>query len=168
MSNEERRKAILERLTGAERPVAASTLAEELQVSRQIIVGDVALLRAAGMDIVATARGYVMGQSDKKRKRIVCRHSSEDMRRELETMVDYGCTVEDVVVEHSVYGQISGRLDLSSRYDVAQFLEKVAQGNAKPLSDLTDGIHLHTLTCPDDSAYEGLLSALREAGFLVE
>lgn len=168
MTNEERRKAIIDRLKDADSPIPASVLAEQLQVSRQIIVGDVALLRAAGVDIVATARGYVMGQPDRRRKRVACRHTGEEMRRELEIMVDYGCTVEDVVVEHSVYGQISGRLDLSSRYDVKQFMEKVAAGNARPLSDLTDGIHLHTLACSDDQAYEGLLGALREAGFLVE
>ncbi len=47
-------------------------------------------------------------------------------------MVDNGCTVEDVIMEHSVYGQLAGQLNLSSRYDVAQFIRKVAQSDAKP------------------------------------
>ena len=79
----------------------------------------------------------------------------------------HGCTVEDVIVEHSVYGQLAGQLNLSSRYDVAQFIRKVAQSDAKPLSALTEGIHLHTLRCPDEAAFERVRAQLDSAGFLV-
>lgn len=168
MNSAERREAILKELSGADRPVSATVLANRLSVSRQIIVGDVALLRAAGVDITATARGYVMKAAAGGLRRVACCHDSAEMRRELELMVDYGCTVEDVIVEHSVYGQITGRLDLSSRYDVGEFMEKVSAGGAKPLSDLTDGIHIHTLRCPDEAAFARLLSALRDEGFLIE
>ena len=58
----ERREAVLERLRAAQAPVSAAALARQFSVSRQIIVGDVALLRAAGADITATPRGYVLGQ----------------------------------------------------------------------------------------------------------
>ena len=125
-------------------------------------------LRAAGEDITATARGYVLGRAAGGRHTVVCRHGPEDMERELKLMVDYGCTVEDVVVEHSLYGQLTGRLDLSSRYDVEEFVEKVKAGGDHPLSDLTGGIHLHTLRCPNESAFRSLLDALRNEGFLVE
>ena len=53
-----RRKEILRQLQLSEKPVSASRFARDLGVSRQIIVGDVALLRAAGEDIIATSRGY--------------------------------------------------------------------------------------------------------------
>ena len=168
MNSEQRRAAILERLKQTDKPVSATALAGELDVSRQIIVGDVALLRAMGESVVATARGYVMAHPHGVERKVVCCHAPEDMERELNLMVDYGCTVEDVVVEHAVYGQISGRLDVSSRYDVGEFIRRVSAGNAKPLSDLTAGIHIHTLRCPDEQAFERLLTALREAGFLVE
>ncbi len=168
MNSTERRAAILRELKQADKPVSATALAKELAVSRQIIVGDVALLRAGGEEIVATPRGYVIAQPGSDRRTVVCCHPSEDMERELNLMVDYGCTVEDVVVEHSVYGQISGRLDVSSRYEVEEFIRRVSESDAKPLSDLTKGIHLHTLRCPDEKAFAGLLEALREAGFLVE
>lgn len=168
MNSEQRRAAILERLRQADKPVSATALAGDLAVSRQIIVGDVALLRAKGAAVVATARGYVIARPQGAKRSVVCCHAPEDMERELNLMVDYGCTVEDVVVEHAVYGQISGRLDVSSRYEVGEFLRRVADGNAKPLSDLTAGIHTHTLRCPDEAAFERLLTALREAGFLVE
>lgn len=168
MNSTQRRQAILEALRESEGPLSATALAGRLAVSRQIIVGDVALLRAAGEDITATARGYVLGRAAGGRHTVVCRHGPEDMERELKLMVDYGCTVEDVIVEHSLYGQLTGRLDLSSRYDVEEFVEKVKAGGDHPLSDLTGGIHLHTLRCPNEAAYQSLLSALRQAGLLVE
>lgn len=168
MNSELRRRAIVQALKEAEKPLSATALAGMLSVSRQIIVGDVALLRAAGTEIVATARGYVMERDGEGRRTVACCHPAEAMGRELELMVDFGCTVEDVIVEHPVYGQITCRLDVASRYDVSEFIEKVKAGAAKPLSDLTDGIHLHTLRCPDERAFEGLLEALKKEGFLLE
>lgn len=168
MNSTQRRQAILEALRESEGPLSATALAGRLAVSRQIIVGDVALLRAAGEDITATARGYVLGRAAGGQHTVVCRHAPEDMERELKLMVDYGCTVEDVIVEHSLYGQLTGRLDLSSRYDVEEFVEKVQASGDLPLSDLTGGIHLHTLRCPNEAAYQSLLTALRNEGFLVE
>ena len=53
----ERRQAILDYLRHSSRPVSAGFLAERFSVSRQAVVGDVALLRAAGADISATPRG---------------------------------------------------------------------------------------------------------------
>lgn len=169
MNATQRRGRILEELKGANGPLSAAALAKKLSVSRQIIVGDVALLRAAGEGITATPRGYVL---DAPRPGIVgtvaCAHSGADMERELTLMVDQGCTVENVIVEHPVYGQLTGPLELSSRYDVSEFIRKVNENAARPLSDLTDGVHLHRLRCPDEGALERVRSALDGAGFLVK
>ena len=164
-----RRERLMELLEGAEGPVSATALARTLSVSRQIIVGDIALLRAAGEHITATPRGYVLDRSAAGELRTVaCRHTTpEDMANELNIMVDNGCTVVNVIVEHRVYGQLVGQLDLSSRYDVSEFIQKVVKNGAKPLSDLTGGIHLHTLHCPDEGAYRRVTQALREAGILL-
>ena len=70
-------------------------------------------------------------------------------------------------VEHPVYGQLTGPLDLSSRYDVSEFIRKVEEHAARPLSLLTDGIHLHTLRCPGEEAFRRARAALEGAGFLV-
>lgn len=168
MNTAERRQRILEYLKGADRPLSATALAQKLAVSRQIIVGDVALLRAAGEGITATPRGYVL---ERPRAGVVgtvaCLHRGEDMERELTLMVDQGCTVENVIVEHPVYGQITGPLELASRYDIAEFIRKVEENAARPLSALTDGIHLHTLRCPDRETLDRTVKALGEAGFLV-
>lgn len=169
MNAAERRNGILQRLKDSDRPLSATALAGELSVSRQIIVGDVALLRAAGERITATPRGYVLERGTVGEVfTVACRHAPEEMEEELNAMVDQGCTVENVIVEHSVYGQLVGQLNLSSRYDISEFIRKVLENDAKPLSDLTGGIHLHTLRCPDRKAQERVLRALDKAGFLVK
>ena len=94
----QRRKYIMGRLEEGGAPVSATVLAGELSVSRQIIVGDVALLRAGGAHITATPRGYVLERPPEGRRfTIACRHTPEEMARELEIMVDNGCTVENVL-----------------------------------------------------------------------
>ena len=146
MNASKRREQILDYLKAAETPLSATALAQKLSVSRQVIVGDVALLRAAGEGITATPRGYVLNRPHAGLVRTVaCLHSGGEMERELTLMVDQGCTVVNVIVEHPVYGQLTGPLDLSSRYDVSEFIRKVEKNAARPLSALTDGIHLHTL-----------------------
>ena len=169
MNAEGRRKRLLELLEAAEGAVSATALAHTLSVSRQIIVGDIALLRAAGGHIIATPRGYVLERSAAGELRTVaCRRSTpEEMAHELNIMVDNGCTVVNVIVEHQVYGQLVGQLDLSSRYDVSEFIRTVEKYSARPLSDLTGGIHLHTLRCPDEGAYGRVTAALERAGILL-
>ena len=97
---------------------------------------------------------------------MACAHSPADTGRELMLIVDNGCQVVDVVVEHPIYGQLTGQLHLSSRYDVQQFIRSVSESRARPLSDLTGGIHLHTLQCPSREAYQRVLEELDAAGFL--
>lgn len=169
MEAAQRRAAILSKLEQADRPVSAAALAREFAVSRQIIVGDIALLRAGGVDIAATPRGYVLPRESAALIRTVaCVHDREGMARELEIMVDNGCQVVDVVVEHPIYGQLTGQLHLSSRYDVQEFSRSISESSAKPLSDLTGGIHLHTLRCPSEAAFQRVRSALEAEGFLLK
>ena len=163
-----RRQAILDRLRTADRPVSASALAAGLNVSRQIIVGDIALLRAGGAEISATPRGYVLPRAtDGITRTIACRHALAQTGQELDILVDTGCTVLDVIVEHPVYGQLTGQLQISSRYDVEQFLARIRDSEAAPLSMLTGGLHLHTLCCPNEDAYTRACAALKAAGLLL-
>ena len=163
MTAEERRAAILETLAQSAGPVSASALAGRFGVSRQLIVGDVALLRAGGAAIDATARGYVVqGRQAGLIRRAACRHQASDMAAELQIMVDNGCTVLDVIVEHPVYGQLTGALG----YDVKEFIRRSEA--AQPLSLLTEGAHLHTLSCPDEESFLRVREELRIAGFLLE
>jgi transcriptional regulator of NAD metabolism len=83
-------------------------------------------------------------------------------------VVDNGCGMLDVTVEHAVYGQISGQLHAFSRYDVDSFVKKLAKSGSLPLCDLTGGVHLHTILCPDEAAYRRVLEKLKEEKILFE
>ncbi len=164
-----RRKTIQAKLQQADRPVSATALAAALGVSRQIIVGDVALLRAAGVEVSATPRGYMLHREAQGLIRTVaCRHAAEEMGAELNAIVDQGCTVLDVIVDHPIYGQLTGPLQLRSRYDVGLFVSRCREESAPPLSLLTEGIHLHTLSCPDEARFLQVRQILRDLGFLLE
>lgn len=167
MLAEERRQTILELLQQSSIPISAGTLASRFSVSRQVVVGDIALLRATGAEITATPRGYIMQRSPAGLiRQIACRHDAAGTEAELNSIVDQGCTVLDVIVEHPVYGQITGSLQLANRYDVSLFMSRYA--DACPLSHLTDGIHLHTLSCPDEDAYCRVLNVLKAQGILLD
>ena len=152
MKAEERRAVIAQTLT-ADRPISATALAGRFSVSRQIIVGDIALLRAAGLDIVATPRGYKLGETTGLIRAVACLHTAGQTEAELLTMVD-----------HPIYGQLTGQLSLASRYDVGQFVEKIRE--TVPLSALTGGVHLHHLRCPDEEAYRRVCQELDKLGVL--
>jgi transcriptional regulator of NAD metabolism len=171
MDAAQRREGIRCTLHASSAPISASALAKKFGVSRQVIVGDVALLRAANVPISATPRGYVMQKDTERRglvRTIACCHDKENIAQEMYTIVDNGCGILDVIVEHAVYGQISGQLHAFSRYDVDCFLKKVERSEALPLCNLTGGVHLHTIICPDENAYQRVLDQLKEKGFLFE
>ena len=168
MNAAQRRECILTQLSQATAPVSASALAAQLGVSRQIVVGDVALLRAGGAQIDATPRGYQLHPAEKGCTGILaCVHrTQEEMRRELYTIVDQGGVVLDVAVENSLYGEIRATLNLASRYDVDAFLEQVRQAPESLLSRMTGGVHLHTVRGPDADSLARIEKALEQQGIL--
>ena len=170
MSGEERRIAIIGELEMATAPVSATHLANKFSVTRQIIVADIALLRAAGHSIRAEHRGYVMGNPHGETlvKRIACSHERDDMLSELYAIVDNGGRVIDVIVEHSLYGSISAQLDVSSRYDAESFKRRAEETGASQLSDLTGGLHIHTIAVKDDECFARICNRLSELGILIE
>lgn len=168
---ERRRAKLLDRLTAAERPIPGDVLAHELGVSRQAIVHDVAVLRAGGAPIVATIRGYLLigkPAADVARTVVAVRHSPAEAEAELTALVDLGVRVVDVVVEHPVYGELRAQLQIESRADVAAWAEATRRSGAHLLSELTDGVHLHTLEAGSAARLEAARAALRERGFLLE
>lgn len=169
MTNEQRRKEILEILSNAERAISATTLAEKFSVTRQIIVADIALLRAAGSSIRAEHRGYVIDRQHKGvQKKIVCSHDKEGTRDEFYAIVDNGGILLDVQVEHPIYGQISANLSIASRYDADEFIRATSASGAAHLSQLTGGIHIHTVVAPDEQSFERIYAELDRCGVLVK
>ena len=166
MTGEQRREEILTILNENVTAIPARILAEKYNVSRQIIVGDIALLRAQGINIIATHRGYLIKREveNKILKTIAVNHNKLQTREELELLVNMGVEVVDVTVEHSIYGQITGQLDIKSQDDINDFLKE----NPILLSSLTEGTHLHSIYCDDDQHYLEIINALKKAGFLYE
>ncbi len=171
MSSEIRRNQIRDILRNRFSPLSAAELAKKLNVTRQTIVGDIALLRAQGADIIATPAGYLfasnMAKGSMLERQIACCHTPSELENELFTVVDNGGEILDVIVEHPIYGQITGRLDIKSRFDAARFIDSICKQNALLLSQLTEGIHLHTIRCKDEPAFERILSALSAKGLLL-
>jgi len=171
MNSEERRREIVKVLKEAGEPVTGSALASRLGVSRQVVVQDVALLRARGQKILATPRGYAVLEGEPARggliKLVAVRHSRPETKDELYTMVDSGSEVIDVIVDHPLYGQLTGQLSLRSRSDVDAFIEAMEGSGAGLLSSLTGGVHLHTVRVPDLETFNRLEDALRKKGFLL-
>ncbi len=168
MDNHNRRDKILDIIQNSDVPVSATKLSKDMGVSRQIIVGDVALLRAEGNDILSTPRGYISAPKEKNvTRRIAVNHNAEETQAELYILVDEGCTVEDVIVEHPIYGQLIGGLRISSRFDVDEFIRKSKEENAVPLSALTEGIHLHTVSANTEEQINRALDKLKELGILL-
>lgn len=164
-----RRDAIVDLLRSSEEPVTGSSLARLHDVSRQVIVQDIAVLRATGMNIVAASNGYfIPGEVEKGLliKTVICQHDSSRLQEELEIMLDYGCRILNVIVDHPVYGEIIGQLMIRSRKDLKNFIAKVRGSEALPLSLLTDGEHIHTIEVPSEKIFQALLRELREKEFL--
>ena len=159
-----RRNKLLEYLKESENAVIGSELAEKFEVSRQVIVQDIALLIASGEKIVATSLGMPTVKTS-----IACCHKDDDeLRDELETIVNYGGRIIDVKVEHPIYGELSGNLMISSIEDVDKFITNYQQNQASLLSELTDGVHLHTVEAVNEQVLEKIKTELKQKGYLLE
>ncbi|MDW7673173.1 MAG: transcription repressor NadR [Bacillota bacterium] len=169
MQAEERRKKIIGRLTDSKEAVTGGELATLLNVSRQIIVQDVALLRAKGIDILATPQGYILAEKLKgsTRATIACQHDANGLKRELEIIVAHGGKIIDVTVEHPLYGELQGLLMIKTLKEVENFVKSLEESDAKPLSTLTNGVHIHTVEVDSMEMLQQIKAELNKEGILV-
>lgn len=167
LNSEERRKEIIHTFHSGNLPVSGGALSAMFGVSRQIIVQDIALLRAQGNDIISTNRGYIL-KTPVKVSRIfhVC-HTDEQIEEELNAIVDLGASIKDVFVVHKVYGKICGELGLSSRRQVGVFLEELKNGKSSPLKKITEDAHFHTVEAESAEILDEVEKKLEEIGFLI-
>ncbi len=170
MNSEQRREKIISVLQMSDKPISAACFANEFSVTRQIIVADIALLRASGHQIRAEHKGYVLEKSDNQvmLKRIVMKHGKNEVQDELYAIVDNGGKVINVIVQHSVYGKIVAELNLASRYDVDRFIRHIKETDSKPLLLLTEGLHVHTIAVKDEESFRRILDQLSALHILVE
>ena len=168
MTGEKRRNKIIADIKKSEQPVSGSELAKRCAVSRQVVVQDIALLRASGYDILSTTKGYVVNQSPTFNRIIHVRHKDDQIQEELNAIVDLGGRVLDVFVEHPVYGRLKAELDIHSRRDVDNFMEQLTLGHATPLNRLTSGEHWHTIESDSKDIFDLIENKLRKLGLLCE
>lgn len=173
--SDKRRERLIAALKGRERGDAlpGGALARLLGVSRQAVVQDIAVLRAAGAPIFPSPRGYLWtpddGRGDRPqlRGRVAVRHRPEETGAELHALVGCGVRVVDVVVEHPLYGELRGYLDLSTAAEVDAWLDALGRHQASVLSVLTGGVHLHTLEADEPLALAEARGRLKAMGFLL-
>lgn len=167
MKAEVRRKELVSLLMSDEGPISGGILSEKLGVSRQIIVGDIAILKAAGYDIISTHRGYVLGKTPLAERVFKVKHTTEETEDELSRIVDLGGTVVDVFVWHKVYGRIDAKLNIFSRYHIDKFIEGVRTGKSTELMNITGGYHYHTVSAESEEILDRIERSLNERGYIV-
>ena len=168
MHGSERREQIIRQIQESKAPVSGTKLASLYSVSRQVIVQDIALLRANGFDIFSTNRGYLMqGQTETTRVFKVY-HADEDVEKELTTIVDLGGTIVDVFVYHKVYGVLRADMNIKSRMDIRRYMEEIATGKSSLLKNVTSGYHYHTIRAESKEILDIIQEELQKAGFLAK
>ena len=167
MNTAERRGEILKILHNADAPVAARELAGRFGVSRQVIVQDIALIRASGYDIISTNRGYILNAPKSVSRDFKVQHTDEQLEEELCAIVDLGGCVENVMINHRVYGHMEAVLGVNSRRKVAEFMEDIRSGKSSPLKNITSNYHYHRVSADSKETLDMIEEDLRQRGFLV-
>lgn len=166
MNGTERRKKILQLIAAAAKPISGTALGKATGVTRQVIVQDIALLRTEGHPILSAARGYLLQQPAVARRLLKLCHTNEQMEDELTTIVDLGGCVQDVIVNHRAYGEISAPLNIHSRRDIKHFLQDIRSGKSSPLLNVTSGYHFHHITAESEALLDEIETALQNKGYV--
>ena len=167
MKPEARRKEIAAILLGADVPVSGSMLAQQTKVSRQIIVQDIAALKAAGYQIIATHQGYVIEDAPLTERVFKVYHTRAQTEDELTCIVELGGTVVDVSVRHKVYGNLSAKLNIFSPAGIRQFIDGIESGKSTELMNVTSGYHYHTVRADSQEILDRIEAALSQRGYLI-
>lgn len=168
MKGEARRKQLLNILSSSNNPVSGGTLAKELNVSRQIIVQDISLLRANGATIFSTNKGYLL-QEDRKYSRVFkVYHTDDQVEEELSTIVDAGGQIRDVFVYHKVYGVLKADMGIKSRRDIRAYMEEISTSKSSLLKNVTSGYHYHTIDAESEEILDAIQEELQQKGFLAK
>lgn len=168
MEGSKRREQLLKLLNESSEPVSGAELSRLLGVSRQVIVQDIALLRASDINIFSTMKGYLLYRTEPSRRMRIfqVKHTTPQIEDELCTIVDNGGKILDVLVKHEIYGEISTPLIIRNRQDVYDFVTKVKEQKIVPLKELTDGVHRHTVEADTEETLDRIERKLSEKGYL--
>ena len=167
MKADKRRAEIAAILLEEGRAVSGGELSERLSASRQIIVQDIAVLKASGYDILSTHSGYVIKSSPLKERVFKVRHTSSETEDELTKIVELGGTVVNVFVWHKVYGKIEGKLNIFSKRGIDQLIDGIKSGKSTELMHVTSGYHYHTVRADSEQTLDLIGETLDKAGYIV-
>ena len=171
MTGEQRRNEIHRMLQNTQQPLSGTALAGAFHVSRQVIVQDIALMRAESHDILSTNRGYIFRreefQSAMPKRVFFVRHTTDQVLDEFMTILELGGKILDVVVEHELYGQIHVDLLIETDRDAREFTEKLILSKDNPLKVLTDDCHYHTVAAPSEKLLDLITQELKRKGYLL-
>lgn len=168
MNSSERLKEILNKITNSSAPVSGSALARELGVSRQIIVKDIAALKEHGADIISTTKGYMLNRVPLPERVFKVVHKDDEIRTELETVINNGGTVKDVFVWHKIYGRLYAELNIRTIQDINEYIDSLKNGRSSPLKNVTSEYHYHTVSANSEATLDIIGGALEAVGFLVK
>jgi hypothetical protein len=168
MDGAKRREQIVNILRAGKAPISGAAIAKQCGVSRQVIVQDIALLRAQGVDIISTSQGYLLTSPALVSRVFKVRHADEEVEEELSLFVDCGGIVEDVFVYHKVYGILRAEMNIRSRLDVQHFVDDIKSGKSSLLKNVTSGYHYHTVYAPSEQLLDVIQQRLKERGFLAQ
>ena len=166
-----RKQELLALLEQSKEAINGQSLAEQFGVTRQIIVQDIALLRADGAQIISTNRGYIYKNSDDNsyaHRLFKVNHTVNEMEEEFLAIVDNGGRIKNIMIDHPVYGEIQTLLKLTCRRDVRHFLKQATSSDFRPLSELTNGVHFHLVEADSQQDLDYIEEALHHLGFLVK
>lgn len=170
MTGEERRAKIISKLQNADTPLSGTTLAKLFHVSRQVIVQDIALMRAENHGILSTNKGYLLRSNkteiSQPKRVFYVKHETHQVMDEFKTIIDLGGKILDVAVEHELYGQISVDLFIETENDAMDFYDKLLSCRDNPLKVLTDDCHFHTVCAPSEKLLDLIEAELKQKGFL--
>lgn len=167
MTGAERRTKVAELIRNSKTPLSGTALAKQCEVSRQVIVQDIALIRASGYDIISTNRGYIIQESHVRERVFKVSHTDEQLEEELYSIVDLGGTIVNVMVNHRVYGHMEAELRINSRRRVKEFMEDIRSGKSSPLKNITSNYHYHKVEADSEETLDLIEEALRQKHFLV-
>ena len=171
MNGEQRRAKLLQILREQGTPLSGTALAKTFGVSRQVIVQDIALMRAENHDIMSTNKGYLYRTEEARdhcpKRVFYVKHTTDQVLEEFLTITELGGRVLDVAVEHEIYGQIRVDLLIESPQDAREFSDKLLSCRDNPLKVLTDDCHYHTVTAPSEKLLDLIEGELKEKGYLL-
>lgn len=168
MTGSKRREEIVNTIRSSQVPISGKALAGIYDVSRQVIVQDIALIRAAGHDIISTNRGYILNAPHSVVRVLKVSHTDEQVEDELCSIVDLGGKILNVMVNHRVYGRMEAQLQIGSRRKVMEFVEDIRSGKSSPLKNITSNYHYHTIEADSEETLDMIEEMLRRKGYLVE